>query len=469
MNSTAANSVSGQELATPPSPPSIIVFLALEKRARAAADAAELAFLLVNDSRQLVAYRQAVLWFSDGGTKALSGVMDVEANAPYTQWLDRLARNFLAPVSQPQAFKADDIPEEAAAEWGEWLPEHALWLPLAAQEIRDGITHGGLLLAREEPWGEDEILLLGEWLGAWRHAYHALARPPLLSLKRWLALARDWLARRPDLPWWQSRRIRVAAAVAGILLFPVRLSVLAQGELVPANPAAIRAPLDGVVSQFHVRPNESVKAGQPLLSFDEAPITSRLEVAEQALSTAQAEYRQSANQALSDNKVKGQLAILTGKIEEKRAEAEFLRDQLNRARFVAPQDGVAIFDDPAEWIGRPVQTGERIMRIADPGDVEVEAWLPIGDAIPLPPGAAVQLYLSASPFSSVSARVRYVSQEAVARPDASYAYRVRASLDEESSHRAGLKGTAKLSGNRVPLIYWVIRRPLAAVRQTLGI
>jgi hypothetical protein len=30
-----------------------------------------------------------------------------------------------------------------------------------------------------------------------------------------------------------------------------------------------------------------------------------------------------------------------------------------------------------------VQTGERIMQVAAADDVEIEAWVPIGDAIPL--------------------------------------------------------------------------------------
>ena len=128
-----------------------------------------------------------------------------------------------------------------------------------------------------------------------------------------------------------------------------------------------------------------------------------------------------------------------------------------------------MFDDPSEWIGRPVATGERIMRIATPRDVEVEAWLPVGDAIPLEPGAPVNLYLSASPLTPVEANVRYMSYDAFQRPDGNYAYRVRATLAGQTQHRVGLKGTAKLSGRWVPLCYWVFRRPLALIRQTLGL
>jgi multidrug resistance efflux pump len=193
------------------------------------------------------------------------------------------------------------------------------------------------------------------------------------------------------------------------------------------------------------------------------------DVAAQVLATTETEYRQIAQQALSESKSKASLASQLGKIEEKRAEAGYVNEQLERSRVLAPQDGIALFDEPAEWLGKPVQTGERVMRIAAPGDVEIEAWLPLGDAIPLPKGAAVSLYLASSPFSSLAGKVRYVSYDAVARPNGIYAYRIRATLDTPTDQRIGLKGTVKLSGDWVPLIYWVLRRPLATIRQTVGV
>jgi hypothetical protein len=46
---------------------------------------------------------------------------------------------------------------------------------------------------------------------------------------------------------------------------------------------------------------------------------------------------------------------------------------------------------------------------------------------------------------------------------------VRATLSVPTDHRVGLKGSAKLSAGWTPLGYWVLRRPLAALRTTLGI
>jgi hypothetical protein len=46
---------------------------------------------------------------------------------------------------------------------------------------------------------------------------------------------------------------------------------------------------------------------------------------------------------------------------------------------------------------------------------------------------------------------------------------VRARLNVAAGQRIGLKGTAKLAGERVPLIYWMLRRPLASIRQFIAL
>jgi multidrug efflux pump subunit AcrA (membrane-fusion protein) len=447
-----------------PSPPQrhpLLTLLDLSRCARGTGTPEELAFMAVNDSHALGAYRQAALWLADRGVATLSGVVEPDGNAPYAQWLDRVCRTFFDNGIEAGAVGARRLPDDLGQEWSHWLPAYGLWLPFA---------EGGLLFAADHPWTEESIALFREWSDTWHYIWARQgASSGAWSWRRLGHAVARGLSPDPARPWWKQRRTQLALLVLLMLAFPVRLSVLAPGELVPANPAVIRAPIDGVIAQFRVQPNQQVKAGQPLFSFDEAPIATRQDIATQALATAQAEYRQYAQQALSDSRSKTQLAVLSGKIEEKQAEADFAREQFQRSRVTSPQDGVALFDDPSEWIGKPVQTGERIMRVAAPDDVEIEAWLSIGDAIPLADDADVSLYLASAPLSAVHARLRYVAHDAVPRPDGAYAYRVRARLETPENLRVGLKGTAKLSAGWVPLAYWILRRPLAVIRQHVGL
>lgn len=448
-----------QAEAAPVSP--LETVLALSRQAREALDTRELGFLLVNGTHALQPYRQAALWLSDEGVYALSGVVQIEANAPYVHWLaavcEHLAQLYPADTL---TFEAAELPGELAAEWGQWWPAHALWLGWAGK--------GGLLLVREEAWPVHALAPLREWSDTWLHAFGARHRPQLPTWKAWRQSLSAWWHAGAGRPWWRRRPLQVALALLLVLALPVRLSVLAPGELVPAQPTVVRAPLEGVVDVFHVQPNQRVQKDQPLFGFDEVLIHSRLEVAQHALSTAETDYRQTSQMALADAKSRPQLNVLMGKIEEKRAEVEFLAGQLQRARVLAPSAGVVLMDDPSEWIGRPVAVGERILRIAAPNDVEVEAWVPLADAIDLPEGAEVQLYLNASPLSPVAARLRYMAHDAVQRPEGIQAYRVRAAVAGLTAHRVGLKGTAKLQGSWVPLVYWMLRRPWAALRGYVG-
>ncbi|MCW5300359.1 HlyD family efflux transporter periplasmic adaptor subunit [Herbaspirillum lusitanum] len=452
----------------------LLSLLELAQRARAAGSVNELAFLAVNDSRALAPYRQSALWFGVGGIHTLSGVVAVESNAPYVQWLTQLCRALAEQHGSATPVNVDpaQLPTTVTAAWDEWLPQYVAWVPLrsvrGATASVDASSSAGLLLAGDSALGAEQLALLAEWMDIWQHAWRTSPETARWSAADLPQALRNWWRVPLRSTRWRRRAV-VAAAVLGILLFPVHLSVLAPGELVAANPATIRAPLDGVIAEFAVRPNQTVTAGQSLFSFDQAPVASKLDVAREALATAQAEYRQAAQLVLNDPRAKAQLAGLLGRVAEKQAQAAFLEGQAQRSRVQAPQAGIALFDDPSEWIGRPVQTGERIMQIAAPNDVEIEAWVPIGDAIPLPDKAPLHLYLSAAPMTPLSGTLRYMGHRATARPDGTYAYRVRAKIDGATAQRIGLKGTAKLVGDRVPLVYWMLRRPLASIRQFLAL
>ena len=200
----------------------------MARRVRHAAGSAEIAFMAVNDSHALAPYRQAALWFESEGVAALSGVVQAEANVPYVQWLNRACAALHAAGGGPRQVMASDLPDEQAAAWSEWLPAYGLCLPLASI---DGI----LLLARDTPWSDPEIALLAEWMDTWRHAWRGLVRPSGWSWRRAPQLLRQHLQLAADRPWWKQRAVQWAAAAVVVLLFPVRLTVLAPGELVPSD------------------------------------------------------------------------------------------------------------------------------------------------------------------------------------------------------------------------------------------
>lgn len=452
--------------------------LQLGRRARQATSLAELGFIAVNETFQLTPYRQAALWLTRDGVTALSGVTTVEENAPYVLWLNAILKRLVATGAltgpEPITIISEMLTGDEAAAWNEWMPACGLWLPLPSAE-KSG-ANGGLLMARDTPWSPHEIALLSEWAAIFAHARAFIAG------KRWLPRAffnsttsEEQIARTKT--WWsplnwllRKRWLLATMALAFLGSLPVSLTVLAPADLVPLNPAVIRAPLDGVVERVLVTPNQHVAEGEPLFEFDRVNLQNRLEVAIKGLATVEAEYRKTAQQAVFDPEGRSNLAVLQGQIAERTTDVDYLRQLNERGVVTAPRAGVVLFDDSTEWIGRPVVTGERVMVVADARETEIEAWLSPADVIELPPNARVKLYLNADPLTQVAARMRYVAHEAVQRPDGQFAYRLRATLEPSATRpQVGLKGTAKVEGETVSIAYWVMRRPLASARAWLGL
>jgi hypothetical protein len=428
----------------------LTLLLQLERRARQA-PVDELPFVIVNETAELLPYRQAILWHKGHAClEAASGIAKPEKNSPYALWLrpvlQHLARD--PRTSSVMAFAAEDVPEELAKDWYEWLPEFALWTPL----LTPSSNKYGLVLFRDAAWTEAEMQLVGYLAETYGHALAlAEAGPP----------QRSWLKR------FGNRKIQflITAVLVAASCYPVRQSVLAEAEVIPIKPNLVRAPLEGVVETFYVQPNEDVKAGQKLFSLDMTQLRSRLEVAEETRDIAKTEYLQTTQQAMLDPTVKSKLAGLKSKWDQQVAEVDYVRTLLKRSLVTATRAGVTVFDDPNDWLGKPVTQGEKILAVADPDIVELEVRLPMDDLIALDPGAEVLFFSNISPHKPLQASLNYFSYRATPTPADIMAYRLKATFtDTASLPRLGYRGSAKLYGARKPFILWLFRKPIQTVR-----
>ena len=432
----------------------LITLLQLGRRARAAKTIEELGFVMVNETLQLLTYRQAGLQIS-GKLIAVSGTPNPDPNAPYIQWLTQAMRS-LGKIETPGAQPVGnaDLPEIIATDWNSWLPEYALWLPL--NDV-NGNNIGALLFAREESWNPADIALANELGQVYQHAVQALN-----PRRHWNFDLRQILRPTRTKAW-------IAVGILIVCLFPVRLSVLAPTEVIPRDPFLVRAPLDGVVENFYVRPNQPVTAETPLFSLDITALQSQHNVAQQAYITAEEEYRQAAQLAVTDDKSKLEMAARRGVLAEKSVELDYTAEQLGRVQVKAERAGIAVFNDVNDWQGKAVVLGEKIILLADPTKVELNIDLPASDIIAIEPGAEVKLYPNASPVSSYTAKVTTVAYHAEPTTAGVLAYHIKAELVAgQDLPRIGMMGTAKISGDRVPFIYYLLRKPLAAARQWLG-
>lgn len=433
----------------------LTALLQLERDARHAESLVELGFLIVNDTRKLVPYRQAVLWeVDDAGViriAAGSGASEIEPHAPMVVWLDRLLESIKAGgIREPLTLTAASVDASLADGWAEFLAPNVLVVPLVSSR---GVLLGGLLMAGDLVWEEGHHVLMARLTDAYAHA--------------WVALTGE--RRRRNLrAWFTRQRTRILVGLLILLLFPVRQSVVMPATVSPQNPVVVAAPMAGVVRDVLVSPNQAVEIGTPLFSFDATEIDSQVEVAGKALGVAQADLMKNTQLAYTCDECRAKIPVLRAMVDQKEAELQYALSLQQRVVVRAEIAGTAIFSDRNEWLGRPVIVGERVMQLAKPEETWLELHMPVSDAINLESGVEVRFFPNVDPLSAYDATLVRSSYEAEKTAQDVLAYTLMAEFAGSERPRLGLKGTARVYGSRVPLSYYLLRRPFAWLRQHVG-
>ena len=329
-----------------------------------------------------------------------------------------------------------------------------LWVPFL--DLR-GQVLGGMVLARIDPWSDPDIAIAEHLAGAAAFA--------------WLAIKpKDW----PNpVRLLSSRRNQLIAASLLVLasIFPVSMSALAPIEVGPKGAAIVTAGVDGVVETVDIDPNTVVTAGQPLVRISDTVWRNRYEIAEREVVVAQSQQKKAAQLAFIDVKGRHELAVAQSELELKLAERDYAREMLQRTIVMAQKPGVAFFADKRDLIGRPIAAGEKLMEIVDPESYQFNIDLPVSDAIVLKPGARVKVFLDSDPLHPIEATLVRSDYKARVKDNQILAFRLVAEPADTTSQklRLGVRGTAEVYSDKAPLLMYVLRKPLAAARQYLGI
>ncbi|NKB20261.1 MAG: HlyD family efflux transporter periplasmic adaptor subunit [Alphaproteobacteria bacterium] len=454
------NVAAGTEEASDPRLVRLASLLQIEADLRDVADRDEIQFIAANETHRLLPYEQAIVWTRGGArgpkVSAISGVPVPDPRAPFVVWANRLVGALLKTENPatPHVIDPASLPKKVAAEWEEWTPGHVIWCPF---KPRDGSVDAGVILLRPEPFADGDVNLIRRLSDAYGFA--------------WWALDPRGCGRRPANGRSRGRWVSLTALilVGAAMFMPIRQSALAPAEITPLEPLVVTAPIDGVIETLHVKPNDPVKEGAALITFDRTSLRNRASVAEKAVAVAQADFQRARQKAFSDPRSKAEVALLAAEVAQKQAELNYSQELLKRAVVTAGRSGIAIYADPSDWLGKPMRLGEKVMAIADPTALELTVWVPVNDAISLKPGAEVLLFLDTDPLNPVKAELVRAAYEAELTSTKVLAYRVKAKLvDNASIPRIGLQGTAKVYGEKVSLFLFIMRRPIAALRRTVG-
>lgn len=459
MTMDAAPSAQGMKPAVAQANASALLLLDLEAQAREAATLQDLSLVIANETRKLTRARQIfvlkVLGRDTLNVVAATGLPTVDRNVPLVQWIEQTVRRAAAEtdLNEIREFVLHAYSDAGSDSAKSYPFREALWLPL---RHRDGQPAGGVLMVRETPWLEHDLVLVRRLSATFSHAWSALNGA--VPARRFLTVNR--------------RNAAIATAVLALIgACPVAMTALAPFEVAPREAFLVTAAIDGVIDDILVPANAKVEAGQPLVRFVDTVLRNKVEIAQREAEVAQARVKQATINAFSDARGRHEASIFQAELGVKNAELEQARELLAMSAITSPKEGVAVYGDKRDMIGRPVSIGERLMEIADTKMVELRIDVPVGDSILLATGARVKAFLDSDPLKPIDAKVVRSDYHAKSMDAGILAFRVIAELDKSATAlpRFGIRGTAQLYGDRVPLAYYLFRRPIASFRQWTGI
>jgi hypothetical protein len=264
-----------------------------------------------------------------------------------------------------------------------------------------------------------------------------------------LRVARGRMTRRNDpLP-----KLLAGAGVLGLALLtllPISYRVGAPARIEGAVQRVVAAPIDGYLHKSHVRPGDTVRAGDTLVELADQDLLLEQRKWEGAL--AQHENGFAAALARAD---RAQFVITQGKAGEARAQLELVRQQLARTRLLAPIDGIVIKGDLSQALGAPVQRGDALLTLAPAERYRLIVDVDERDIASIHVGQAGQLALASLPGDSLGFVVERVTPVATVR-DGRNSFAVEARLSAVAPLlRPGLEGIAKIdAGERSAAWIW---------------
>lgn len=432
----------------PTEPNKLELLLSLEGGIRQQSKRAALALHAVNETRALVGFDQAFLFRLDRNGKPVldmaSSVSRIELHAPFMRALTKAVAalndlNKICDVDLQNNLHKDDYP---------FL--HGLWAPMLD---RKGKCFGGLLFAKREPFAAADGLIAARLGQTYAHAFTALTPPSLLRLL--------------SIPKWMIYLLPLL--LLALIFIPVPMTSLAPFEVVAKNPALVTAPIDGAIAEIIAEPNSRVQKGDLLFRFDETVLQAEAAIAQQRAVVAEAKLATAKNGAFSDQEMKRSLSEMQSEVELAHAERDYALSLLKRAEVWSSASGILVYAAKSDWLGKPVRVGEKIMEVVDPLNTEYRLDLGVHDSISMDAGSRVKLFLDADPLNPLAGAISEMSYHATEKPGGQITYTVRVRpLEQSTTVRIGLRGTAQIRGETVSLGFYLLRRPISALRQYFG-
>lgn len=432
------------------SDPAQNLLLSIAVRIANASSKKEIYAILVNELQPSFSFLQAAIIKKDvfgfQNILGINGLVIIEHSGPFPVWLRRLGSKILFSKTV-RTF--DPSMQENPGNWEKFAATYLLVVPLAESYLSTSC----LFLFREREWSEAE---------------QQIAK--IISDIATGALSRFWIENSE-----KKKRNRAGLIIAvicfGLSIIPVELTSIAPAEIVPSDPYLIAPSFPAVVKKILISSNENVAKDQILVDLDDSEQQAKVNVLKREVEIAEADLRKYSQLGFQDQNSRYRLSEAEGQLKIKRLQLQKANLDLDKTKLRSPIPGIAIVSDPLDWVGKPVQTGEKILLVAKPNYNSARLWVPVTDGAILKEGLTGYFYVDSDPWTARRIIVKNWSFEPELSPQGIIAFRVKAeNVDQKwSNEPLGLHGVAHLAGKRLPLALYLLRKPIIFLRQTFAI
>ena len=433
--------------------------LRLGRDAFTAGDLTAVGVHIVNNSKTILAYSRSVLVDLRGTPRLLAEFSQPEVNqhTAYAQSVLRLCREMTV-GDAPSEVNAETPPAGKLSARGE-----AAWHELTAENHRLLIVP---LRAAAAPLSVKEPFL---WILEYADAIpqHVPATVSLLASDFGGALWLNTPRKRSGIGRWLRKitamRIFLLLVLAFLIsLFAVDVEHTVSAEFVirPKAMFSSYAWFDCVVRQCAVQDGDTVKKGDVILHYDTDRMRFQLAAAQAAFQEADAEYEKESKASFTDREKLGQLKILAYKREQARiaiAEAQwYLAHSVVRAEAAGV---VTLPEGSADKLsGRALRQGEKQFDILTGSGMIAEIMVNEKDASVLENQPKVMLFLHTRPELPIQAKIISERFYPELTEQNIYSYNLKAEMvGEVPDLRYGMRGVARVTGQKVKLGYYLFR------------
>ena len=257
-------------------------------------------------------------------------------------------------------------------------------------------------------------------------------------------------------PW---RAAGIFAFFAVVVLFGVRPRLIsnAEFEVVPFEGGVHYAPVDGLLKDARFKNGSKVGAGQDVVLYESAELLFDLSEARRELDEASADLERVRQLSWSDDQELGKLKALSFRREAKAVKVARMEDRLAKASVKAASSGILCIDDADGVKGRAVRAGDKLFEVVSQDRLVAKVMLDERQAAPLEGLDSVVLHFNVRPELSIASSMVSVTPVPMPSSNGRYCYVLKVEPKDASFARTGLRGVAKVRGQRVSLCYFLLR------------